>query len=150
MLPFRVSCVALQTEGRFDPAKYQRLLASPQARQGGILVALENYYRTEIPKEKLFELVTLRLNARLPVQRHDFSGVSATPRDGNAVPIATRKVFFDDAFVDCPVYERNALRPGDTPSGPAIVEQMDATTVIPPDFHLRVDDGLNLMLLLST
>ena len=30
----------LQTDGQFDPAKYQRLLASSQARQGGLLVAL--------------------------------------------------------------------------------------------------------------
>ena len=48
----------LQTEGRFDPAKYQRLLASGQARQSGLLVALEQYYRTEVPKEKLVEQVT--------------------------------------------------------------------------------------------
>jgi peptidyl-prolyl cis-trans isomerase D len=48
----------LQTEGKFDPAKYQRLLASSQARQSGLLVELERYYRSEIPKEKLFEQVT--------------------------------------------------------------------------------------------
>jgi parvulin-like peptidyl-prolyl isomerase len=48
----------LQTEGRFDPAKYQRFLGSAQARQSGILVALEQYYRSEVPKEKLFEQVT--------------------------------------------------------------------------------------------
>ena len=47
----------LQTEGQFDPAKYQRFLASPLARQQGVLVQLENYYRTEIPKQKLFEQV---------------------------------------------------------------------------------------------
>lgn len=47
----------LQTNGRFDPAKYQRFLASPVARQQGILVSLENYYRTEIPKQKLFAQV---------------------------------------------------------------------------------------------
>jgi peptidyl-prolyl cis-trans isomerase D len=44
----------LQTDGRFDPAKYQRFLASPGARTQGLLVQLENYYRTEIPKQKLF------------------------------------------------------------------------------------------------
>jgi peptidyl-prolyl cis-trans isomerase D len=49
---------SLQTEGRFDPAKYQRLLASSQARQGGLLIALEQYYRNEVPKEKLAEQVT--------------------------------------------------------------------------------------------
>jgi peptidyl-prolyl cis-trans isomerase D len=48
----------LQTDGRFDPAKYQRLLTSAQARQGGLLVALEQYFRAEVPKEKLFEQVT--------------------------------------------------------------------------------------------
>jgi peptidyl-prolyl cis-trans isomerase D len=48
----------LQTDGRFDPAKYQRLLASGQARQSGLLVALEQYYRAEVPKEKLVEQVT--------------------------------------------------------------------------------------------
>jgi peptidyl-prolyl cis-trans isomerase D len=49
---------SLQTEGQFDPAKYQRLLASSQARQGGLLVALEQYYRQEVPREKLAEQVT--------------------------------------------------------------------------------------------
>jgi peptidyl-prolyl cis-trans isomerase D len=56
--PFLYNSAELQTEGRFDPQKYQRLLASPQARQGGLLITLENYYRSEIPKEKLFEQVT--------------------------------------------------------------------------------------------
>ena len=41
----------LQTDGRFDPAKYQRFLASPSARQEGILLQLEAYYRDQIPKE---------------------------------------------------------------------------------------------------
>ena len=47
----------LQTDGRFDPEKYQRFLASPAARQQGILVQLEAYYRDQIPREKLFEQV---------------------------------------------------------------------------------------------
>ncbi|HZJ01916.1 MAG TPA: peptidyl-prolyl cis-trans isomerase [Gemmatimonadaceae bacterium] len=47
----------LQTDGRFDPAKYQRFLASPAARQEGILLQLEAYYRDQIPREKLFEQV---------------------------------------------------------------------------------------------
>jgi len=49
---------SLQTEGQFDPAKYQRLLSSSQARTGGLLVALEQYYRSEVPREKLAEQVT--------------------------------------------------------------------------------------------
>ncbi|HEY3286887.1 MAG TPA: peptidyl-prolyl cis-trans isomerase [Gemmatimonadaceae bacterium] len=45
------------TDGQFDMAKYRRFLASPAARQQGILAQLEQYYRTEIPKEKLFTQV---------------------------------------------------------------------------------------------
>lgn len=47
----------LQTEGRFDPEKYQRFLASPAARQEGLLFQLEAYYRDAIPREKLFQQV---------------------------------------------------------------------------------------------
>jgi len=38
--------------------------------------------------------------------------------------------------------------PGDTIEGPAIIEQMDTTTVIPPQFKARVDAALNLYMTL--
>jgi N-methylhydantoinase A len=41
---------------------------------------------------------------------------------------------------------RERLRPGDTFAGPAIVPQMDATTVVPPGWTARVDDEANLIL----
>lgn len=47
----------LQTDGQFDPAKYQRFLTSPVARQQGLLRQLEDYYRTELPRTKLFAQV---------------------------------------------------------------------------------------------
>ncbi len=47
----------LQTNGQFDFEKYQRFLRNPQARQQGILAQLEGYYRSTIPKQKLFEQV---------------------------------------------------------------------------------------------
>jgi peptidyl-prolyl cis-trans isomerase D len=45
------------TDGRFDPEKYRRFLASPVARQQGLLVQLENYYRSELPRTKLFSQI---------------------------------------------------------------------------------------------
>ena len=51
------SAPELQTNGRFDPEKYQRYLGSAQARQSGLLVSLEQYYRSEIPREKLFDQI---------------------------------------------------------------------------------------------
>lgn len=44
----------LQTDGRFDPVKYERFLNSPVARQQGLLAQLEAYYRDELPRTKLF------------------------------------------------------------------------------------------------
>jgi len=44
----------LQTDGQFDLEKYQRFLSSPVARQQGLLRQLEDFYRQEIPRTKLF------------------------------------------------------------------------------------------------
>jgi peptidyl-prolyl cis-trans isomerase D len=42
----------LQTEGRFDPEKYRRFVGSPV--NAGLRQQLEQYYRAEIPRQKLF------------------------------------------------------------------------------------------------
>lgn len=55
--PTAMQSTDLQTNGQFDIQKYQRLLASPMARQSGMLAGLEAYYRAEIPKQKLFDQV---------------------------------------------------------------------------------------------
>jgi len=46
-----------QTDGQFDLSKYQRFLASPIARQQGLLLGLESFYRSEIPKQKLYDQI---------------------------------------------------------------------------------------------
>ncbi|MFP5355366.1 MAG: SurA N-terminal domain-containing protein, partial [Gemmatimonadota bacterium] len=44
-----------QTDGRFDIQKYRRFIGSSAARSQGVLIQLENYYRSEIPRAKLFD-----------------------------------------------------------------------------------------------
>ena len=46
----------------------------------------------------------------------------------------------------CPVYNRGELRAGNRIAGPAIVEQMDATTLVLPGMAGRVERYLNLIL----
>jgi N-methylhydantoinase A len=48
--------------------------------------------------------------------------------------------------VSCPIYNREQLQSGNCIAGPAIVEQMDATTVVLPGTVGRVDPYLNLIL----
>ena len=50
------------------------------------------------------------------------------------------------AMIDAMLYERDRLDIGATIAGPAIVEQFDATTVIPPGWSGRVDGFGNLVL----
>jgi N-methylhydantoinase A len=60
----------------------------------------------------------------------------------------TRSVYFEETggFVDCPIYEREALSAGAVLVGPAIVEQLDSTTVIAPGEKARVDRYSNLLM----
>ena len=59
-------------------------------------------------------------------------------------PTARRPVWFDDGWHDTPIYQREHLPLGATLVGPAIVEQLDATTVIEPDDRAWVDALGNL------
>ncbi|NKC10805.1 MAG: hydantoinase/oxoprolinase family protein [Gammaproteobacteria bacterium] len=91
------------------------------------------------------EVVNLRLIARAPLGQppeRDFGRA-----DGAARPAATRQVWFDaNAAADTPVYERACLLPGHVIEGPAVIEQLDATTVVAPGARACVDGSLNIII----
>jgi N-methylhydantoinase A len=59
----------------------------------------------------------------------------------------SRKVWFKDVgFVDTAIYERDLLPVGALFEGPAVVEQPDTTTVMPPKTRCRVDGYGNLII----
>ena len=62
-----------------------------------------------------------------------------------------RPVFFDEAggFVDCKIYDRDLLAPGHAIDGPAIIEQVDSTTVVYPGQRVVVDEYLNIVISVS-
>jgi N-methylhydantoinase A len=53
-------------------------------------------------------------------------------------------VWFHSEWIDTPILRRELLTVGTELEGPAIVEQMDATTVIEPGDRARVDALGNL------
>lgn len=61
-------------------------------------------------------------------------------------PDDERDVWFDGKAHKSGVYERENLTAGAKISGPAIVEQVDSTVVIPPDTEARVDKYLNILI----
>ncbi|HEY7350931.1 MAG TPA: hydantoinase/oxoprolinase family protein [Ktedonobacterales bacterium] len=62
--------------------------------------------------------------------------------------VGERPVFFDEsgAFHATPIYQRERLLPGNIVSGPAIIEQYDTTTMLPPGWKASVDRLTNLVL----
>lgn len=61
-------------------------------------------------------------------------------------PVGRRSVWFDGASHDAAVYEREQLNAGAAFTGPAIVEQFDSTTVVPPGMSATVDGFLNILI----
>ena len=91
------------------------------------------------------EIVNFRLIAvgrlRQPAAR------PAAPRkSGKTEPASRREVWFEaDKADDTPVYDRATLMPGDTIDGPAVIEQLDSTTLLFPGDRATVDPHLNLI-----
>jgi N-methylhydantoinase A len=71
-------------------------------------------------------------------------------RDGGLADAQTgeRPVYFGEAggFLDTAIYDRARLPAGARFDGPAIVEQMDSTVVVPPDWRAEVDEYGNIVL----
>ncbi|MEQ8165654.1 MAG: hypothetical protein RIC93_06215 [Alphaproteobacteria bacterium] len=45
-----------------------------------------------------------------------------------------------------PVYDRAKLAPGNRIEGPAVVIQLDSTSLVQPGFHATVDEYFNLVI----
>jgi len=61
------------------------------------------------------------------------------PDPGNA-RVSESRVFIDGSYSMAPVYDRAKLLAGNIVDGPAIITEMDSTTLIPSDCQATVDD----------
>jgi N-methylhydantoinase A len=100
-------------------------------------------------KEKAVEVVSYRLRVRVAVPK--YSPQAAEVRKPSSPTLAalkgTRRVFFEPGkAVKTTVYDRDKLAVGTVFTGPAIIEQFDATTVVPHGWHVMVDRYGNLIL----
>jgi N-methylhydantoinase A len=88
------------------------------------------------------ELVTFRVRVSVPAG----SSVENMPPerqllDTRPVAASRRSVYIAEqgAFVDTPVYERSALALESAVSGPALIEDVDSTVLVPPGWQARAD-----------
>ena len=104
-------------------------------------------YGYSAPTEPV-EFVNLRLTAIGKIAKPRLRELAGNNTDIAAARKATRSVYFAerDGYVECPIYDRYLLGPSCVLTGPAIVEEIDSTTVIHPGYSAQVDRFGNLIL----
>jgi N-methylhydantoinase A len=95
---------------------------------------------------KPVEIVNLRLRMVAAGEAYSPSYTEPVPGDGSAACLAKRKMYFDGGFVQAKIYRRDALRPGDCMSGPAMITEYTSATLLPPDYRAEVDGYGNLVI----
>jgi len=92
------------------------------------------------------EIMNFRLTASgrlFPLAENRRLQASDTP----PVPSRSREVVFeDDVALECLVFERNELLAGHQLTGPAVIDQLDATTVLFPGDRAEVDEAGTLLI----
>ena len=94
------------------------------------------------------EIVTWKLSAIGGAPRVTLSKAAAGPAGGRR---ERRRAYFPEThgYVDCPVYDRYALAAGMQIAGPAIVEERESTSVLPPGALATVDEYANLIVAIT-
>jgi len=101
------------------------------------------------------EVVTYRLASIIEVSGLDSGSVessSSSERTDDPTPREHRSVYDLEAeeWRQTPIFDRDALGPGQSVTGPAVVEQLDTTTVVEPGQTATVDCDGNISIEVST
>jgi N-methylhydantoinase A len=99
----------------------------------------EHSYRREGSPVEVY-----RVNLRASGATRKAELVRHEPSDALPEPVASRSIRFQDAHepVESPVYRRADLPAGARLEGPAVVEQLDTTVLVPPGVTAEVDEFL--------
>nr|WP_225751152.1 hydantoinase/oxoprolinase family protein [Pseudoclavibacter sp. Marseille-Q3772] len=149
-----------------DNAVLQRLVSMRYAGQwrslvvpmgsddNGLNAAIEAFHR-EHEREFAFrndqtpvEIYQLQLKAIGKTPKPNFEAAELQP-EAHTEPIETRPVYFEGQWHDTPVYQRERTPAGATIQGPAIINQLDSTTVVPPQCRAEIDEWLNIRIYLE-
>ena len=112
----------------------------------------DSFYRAHLQRfgyadrSEPVEIVNLRLKLDLAVDKPDLQLDSSVGSGPSNARIDSVGVVFRDGELETPLIQRDLLSTGDRIAGPALVIQMDTTTVVPPGWHGQIDAYGNLLL----
>ena len=92
------------------------------------------------------QFVNFRVSAIGEIEKPDLVEKPVVKNACLPEPEEIRQVLFvsEKEYLPTPVYSRSAFQPGLSAQGPMIIEQMDCTTVIPPQWSIYTDGYMNL------
>jgi len=135
----------VQLSGLWKDTLDARALAAVRARFDDVHERIHGH----AAKEKSVEVVSYRLRVRVDVPKFSPQALPARPLSAppaDAIKGRRRVFFAADQSTETTIYDRERLAVGAAFAGPAIVEQFDATTVVPANWHASVDRYGNLIL----
>ncbi|MEO3386860.1 hydantoinase B/oxoprolinase family protein [Mesorhizobium sp. CAU 1741] len=113
--------------------------------------AFEDVYTaryTLVPGEAELEILSFRVRASGPKPQLSIRQADV-PETAQGALKGHRKAYFGDGFVDAAIYDRYRLTPGIEVAGPAIIEERESTTIVPPGDTLTVDEAGNLRIAIA-
>ena len=98
--------------------------------------------------EQPVELVNFTVAAIGRMARPRLRRIASNGTSVSDARTGTRRVFFADAggFIETALYERSRLRAGHAVVGPAIIEEVDSTTLVHAGYRAAVDEFGNLLI----
>jgi len=99
-------------------------------------------------EDAVVEAVTLRVTARAHVTRPQTTELRSAHATAN--PIRSTRVYWEGAWRDVPLYQREALMAGHSIEGPAIIAEYSATTWVPSECRAEFLRSGDLLLVPSS
>jgi len=90
------------------------------------------------------ELVNARATVTGP--RPEVASIPLEEGDGTVTPASTQQIYVSGGMVEAGIYDRAALRAGDVVPGPAVITEMDSTTLVLPDHAAEVHSSGSLLI----
>jgi N-methylhydantoinase A len=105
-------------------------------------------FKVELPeiKANIVNINTTVQGHKSPLDITLLNNMSGKVLDVEDAILEYREVFFKDKFINTPIYSRDKLPFQFELKGPAIIEQMDTTTLIEPDDKAYGDDLGNIFI----
>ncbi len=153
-------CYRMAADMRFAGQYHELRIDLPHdAGNAGAVDAIDAVFRsgyTEVygraPSNLRPEVLNWHLIAELPRSAFQLAREERRERDHEVALKGRRPVYFaqpDRGFRETGVYDRYRLEPGTAIAGPCIIEEQEATIVVPPGCAVSIDEFRNVIVTLN-